>query len=230
VSGASQLRDTLVDELVAAGHIRGAPLAGAFRAVPRHVFVPHVDLAMAYQDRAIVTTRDSAGRPLSSSSQPAMMAIMLEQLGLESGHRVLEIGTGTGYNAALMAHVVGDTGRVVSLDIDQNLALSARDHLEQAGYPSVEVVHADGADGWPSRAPYDRIIVTASASDLAPAWLAQLAGTGRVVVPLSLRGLQRSVAFEWTGDQLRRLSAANCGFMPLRGSLGRTGSQRPSDT
>lgn len=227
MSGARELRDQLVDGLVMSGRIHNPRLAAAFGAVPREVFVPNVELSQAYRDEAIVTRWDGEGRPLSSSSQPAMMATMLEQLGVEPGHRVLEIGTGTGYNAALLARLVGATGHVVSVDIDEDVTRQARDHLDQAGCPKVEVVHADGADGWPPGAPYDRIILTASTRDLAPAWLAQLAAAGRLVLPLSLRGMQRSVALEWAGDHLSSVSIEDCGFMPLRGSLAGSDASRP---
>lgn len=226
MSGTQEWRDRLVDALVAAGRIRTVPVAAAFRAVPRELFLPGTAEAQAYEDEAVVTRWDSDGRPLSSSSQPSIMAMMLEQLAVQRGDRVLEVGTGTGYNAALLAHLAGAGGRVVSIDIDEHVARQARVNLDRAGESAVEVIHADGVTGWASAAPYDRIILTASARDLAPAWLAQLARTGRLVLPLSLRGMQRSVAFAWAGEHLASRSIVNCGFMPLRGTLaGPDGSQ-----
>src|SRR6266702_1895917 len=109
------------------------------------------------------------GLPLSSSSQPAIMAIMLEQLGVAPGYRVLEIGTGTGYNAALIAHLVGERGTVVTVDIDADLVAKARANLDGAGYPDVIVICGDGGFGAPGHADDDDIIVTAGAWDLAPA-------------------------------------------------------------
>ena len=114
------------------------------------------------------------------------MAIMLEQLGLVPGHRVLEIGTGTGCNAALMACLVGEQGSVVTMDIDADLVARARENLAAAGYPDVTVL-GDGGFGAPGYAPYDRVIVTAGAWDLAPDWLAQLGPGGRLVLPLAAR-------------------------------------------
>src|SRR5262245_57665292 len=93
-------------------------VADALLAVPRHLFVPGAALSEAYRDDATVTKRDRDGVPVSSSSQPTIMAIMLDQLEVAPGHRVLEIGAGTGYNAALLAHLVGPAGAVVSVDID----------------------------------------------------------------------------------------------------------------
>src|SRR2546425_11884958 len=107
------------------------------------------------------------GEAVSSSSQPEIMATMLEQLGLEPGLRVLEIGAGTGYNAALMAHVVGETGTLTSMDIDDDIVDGARAHLDAAGQSRVRVVLGEGGLGYPAGAPYDRIILTVGAWDVA---------------------------------------------------------------
>jgi protein-L-isoaspartate(D-aspartate) O-methyltransferase len=147
------------------------------------------------------------------------MAVMLEQLAVRPGDRVLEIGAGTGYNAALMAQLAGETGEVTTIDIDQDLVEKAEIHLRAAGLPRVTVRCGDGAAGWPGGAPYDRLILTAAAADLSPAWTEQLAPAGRLVLPLSLRGVQRSVAFQRSADVLTSTSIVDCGFMPLRGAL-----------
>jgi protein-L-isoaspartate(D-aspartate) O-methyltransferase len=149
------------------------------------------------------------------------MAIMLDQLTLAPGQRVLEIGAGTGYNAALMQHIVGPPGAVISVDIDADLAGRAREHLASAGYPDVTVVAADGADGYPPGAPYDRVIATVGVSDLAPAWLDQAGPGARIVVPLDVRGSQLAVAFgrSGSGGHWVSRSIAPCGFMRMRGSL-----------
>jgi protein-L-isoaspartate(D-aspartate) O-methyltransferase len=149
-----------------------------------------------------------------------MMALMLDQLGLEPGQRVLEIGAGTGYNAALISHLVSPGGEVVSIDIDLDLVQRARENLARAGYPEVNAECVDGAAGFAARGPYDRIIATVGVWDLAPAWLEQLAPGGRLVVPLDLGGVQRSVAFEQESDgHWASRSVVPCGFMRLRGSL-----------
>jgi protein-L-isoaspartate(D-aspartate) O-methyltransferase len=190
----------------------------ALRAVPRHLFLPDVGIADVYTDRAF-PTKHADGRPISSSSQPAIMAIMLEQLGLEAGHRVLEIGAGTGYNAALIAQIVGEAGQVVAIDIDKDLVVAARQHLAAAGFDGVDVHCADGGYGYPEAAPFDRIILTASAWDITPAWFDQLVLGGRLVLPLSLRHVQKSVAFKRHANHLEGVAVADCGFMPLRGAF-----------
>ncbi|TDD31689.1 methyltransferase, FxLD system [Nonomuraea terrae] len=194
------------------------PVAEAMLAVPRHLFLPGVDPEHAYRDEAIVTKRDAGGLPISSSSQPLIMAVMLDQLGVEPGHRVLEIGAGTGYNAALLARLTGPGGHVVSLDLDSDTVDQARRHLSAAGSGQVEVICADGAEGHPAGAPYDRLIATVGVWDLEPAWLEQLRPEGRLVVPLDLRGVQVSAAMERADDHWVSRSVAPCGFMRMRGA------------
>lgn len=218
-SRAVSLNQVLVDELKSKGWIQTPGVDAAFQAVLRHHFLPGRPLDEVYSDRVIPTKQDEEGQWISSSSQPAIMAIMLEQLGLEPGHKVLEIGAGTGYNAALMAHIVGDTGRVVTVDFDDDLVAAAREHLETAGFDRVEVVCADGGYGYPDAAPYDRIILTVGAPDIMPAWRDQLKPNGRIVLPLMLKGSMKSIAFERVGDFLESLSVKDCSFMLLRGDF-----------
>jgi protein-L-isoaspartate(D-aspartate) O-methyltransferase len=215
------MRERLATRVVTANQIGSERVAAALHAVPRHLFLPDLRPEAAYRDEAIVTRRDEAGQPISSSSQPAIMAIMLDQLDLAPGHRVLEIGAGTGYNAALMSHIVGPSGQVTSIDIDPELVATAREHLARAGFGAVSVVCADGVMGDPDRAPYDRVIATVGVSDLAPAWLEQAGPRARIVVPFDVRGTQVSAAFErsgpggpWAGRSL-----VPCGFMRMRGPL-----------
>jgi protein-L-isoaspartate(D-aspartate) O-methyltransferase len=146
------------------------------------------------------------------------MAIMLAQLGLAPGQRVLEIGAGTGYNAALLARIVGPGGRVVSIDLDDDLVAAARGHLAAAGVTGVELRAGDGALGAPDAAPFDRIIVTVGAWDLLPAWREQLAPAGRIVLPMTLLpGQMLSLALEREGEQWVSRSARPCGFLAMRG-------------
>jgi len=211
------LRDDLASTVRASGAANDHVFA-ALRTVPRHVFLPDVSPEEAYRDDAIVTKRNADGQPISSSSQPTLMAIRFRQLDIEPGARVLEIGAGTGYNAALLAHLVGPSGHVVTVDIDQDVAVRARANLAAAGFPDVTVICADGAVGYAPAAPYDRIIATVGVWDLEPAWLDQLAPTGRIVVPLDLRGVHRSIEFERAGDHWTSRSVMPCGFMRMRGS------------
>jgi protein-L-isoaspartate(D-aspartate) O-methyltransferase len=220
VADPDRLRQALVDGLRRSRAVRSAPVERAFRAVPRHLFLPHTPAEDAYRDDAIVTHWDPGGLPSSSSSQPAMMAIMLEQLDLRPGHRVLEVGAGTGYNAAVMREITGPGGRVVTMDIQPEVARDALKHLTGAGYHDITVVAADGGFGHPPEAPYDRIIVTASASDIPPHWREQLVEGGALVVPLRLHTQCLSTAFVRQGAVLRSRGIEPCGFMHLRGPFG----------
>ncbi|MGH3813578.1 MAG: methyltransferase domain-containing protein [Pseudonocardiaceae bacterium] len=157
---------------------------------------------------------------VSSASAPGVVAGMLEQLDVAPGHRVLEIGAGTGYNAALLAHLVGAAGEVTTVDIDGEVVPRAREYLAAAGYRGVSVFCGDGEFGCAGHAPYDRIVVTAGAWDLPPAWVDQLAAGGRLVVPLRMRGLTRSFAFEREDRYCRSRSIEDCGYVPMRGAGG----------
>jgi protein-L-isoaspartate(D-aspartate) O-methyltransferase len=200
----------------------------AFAAVPRHVFLPGVPLDLAYTDDAIVT-HEAAGVPTSSSSQPSLMARMIEQLDVRPGDRVLEIGAGTGYNAALLAAL---GAAVTTLELQPEVADAAREHLraaglaapaEQAARPgaegpgSVRVLHGDGAV--PPGGTYDRIIVTAGCWALPVALVAALADDGVLVAPLRVNAVELSLGLRRAGDVLRGRGAIPCGFMPLRGAV-----------
>ncbi len=210
---ATARRSVLVDQLVRRGAVKDAAVEQALRSVPRHAFIPGVDLQTAYADEAVAVKWDH-GRALSSISQPTMVASMLEMLNVTPGARVLEIGTGSGYNSALLLELAGETGLVVSVELDAELAELARSRLESAGYGAVEVHSGDGRAGWPESAPYDRVIVTASAPRPERSWVQQLAEGGRMVVPLA-RELQ-AVIFDKVGGMLERGGSCPALFIPMR--------------
>jgi protein-L-isoaspartate(D-aspartate) O-methyltransferase len=188
------------------------------RAVPRHLFLPKLSLEQAYDvEAAPPMKRDDQGATISSVSGPKIIAFMLDQLGIEPGHRVLEIGSG-GYNAALLRELVGPEGEVTTIDIDQEVIDRARQGLAAAGYDDVNVVCVDGEFGANEYAPFNRIIVTVQAWDIPPAWVEQLAEGGRLVAPFRMRGQTRSVAFERDGDHLVSRECELCGFVPMQGA------------
>ena len=223
-SEAIALNDALVEQLKNQGLMKSPRVEAAFRSVLRHYFLPGVSLQEVYVDKAISAKQNEKGQWISSSSQPAIMAIMLDQLDLQPGHKVLEIGTGPGYNAALMAHIVGETGETLTVEIDQDLTDAAREHLAVAGFERVHAVCADGGYGYPDAAPYDRIILTVGAPDITPNWWNQLKPDGRLVLPLILRGAMKSIAFEKREEVLTSLSVTDCGFIALRGDFAVEGS------
>lgn len=209
------------------GLLHDERLAQSLLTTPREVFVPGFatehGIAAVYRDEAIATKWDARRQPISSSSQPAMMVMMIEALAIGVGARVLEIGAGTGYNAAILAQMVGSAGCVVSVELDDDVAAAARVSLAVIGSP-VEVVTGDGYLGWGAGAPYDAVIATASVQAPPRSWHEQLRPGGRMIAPVSLGEVtdapQVVAAFDRTvgGFRSRRLIPA--GFVPMRHGAG----------
>lgn len=220
----------MVERLLAAGTIRTDSVADAMTAIPRHRFIADSTIDAAYADDAVIVKRDHAGTAISSASQPTMVAAMLELCQLEPGHRVLEIGTGTGYNAALLAHLVGPDGLVVSIELEADLAEAARGRLDHlAGEPGppagdlagglaeIVVVTGDAVVGHDTNVPYDRVIATTGAPGIAPAWIGQLCVGGRLVVPVVGADGIGSVTCQVKGPEgLTEVASLPCGFLPMR--------------
>lgn len=215
---ADDLRNALVDTLTASGHVATPNVEQAMRTVPRHRFVPQATLKAAYANDIVTTKSDDAGAMISCASQPGVVATMLEQLQARPGERVLELGAATGYNAALLAALVGPDGHVVTIDVDQDIVDGARAHLADTGFTNVEVVLGDGAVGWAEGAPYDAIIATVGAHAIPTAWLNQLAPGGRLLAPQRLRGsVSRSIMWKRTdAGHFASVSSAMNTFVPLR--------------
>lgn len=219
---AAGLRRRLLDGLRAAGQLRSPEVERAMDAVPRELFTPPAtSLRDAYADQVVVLAADASGAPLSTVSQPAIVALMLEQLGVRAGDRVLEIGTGSGYNTALLAELTGPYGWVGSIDVDGRLVTGAAARLGELAPGQGTTLDLRRGDGWlgaPDAAPFDRIESTVGVDDLPPAWCGQLAEGGLLVAPLWLRpGLELSVAMRRSGRLLHSDSVAPCGFLQLRG-------------
>ena len=218
ITHADALRETMIGELREMGAIRSDRVAEVFRAVPRHLFTPGAPLEEVYTPTAAVHVKwDEHGVPISTVSAPDLQAFMLEQADIRAGMNVLEIGSG-GVNAAMMGWLVGSAGTVTTVDIDPDVTDRASGLLDAAGYSRVRVVLADAEHGVPEHAPFDRIIVTVGAWDIPPAWVAQLAPGGRIVVPLRMRGLTRSLALDRDGEHLVSRSAMICGFVKIQGA------------
>ena len=227
---AASLRRQFVTQLAKAGGLTSGRVLRAFRTVPRHRFLPDVaaneGLPAVYSDSVHITAKDAKGRPTSSSSQPGLMAQMLERLDVRPGHRVLEIGAGTGYNAALLAELVGPKGVVVTIDVDPALTETAGRRLRS--YPQVQVVTGDGLRGWPAGGPYDRIVVTAEPPHLPRAWHSQLSRNGLLQLPLRFEGVAAMgwvITFRRTHGGLSSVSRTPGSFMPFRDSRLRRRSQ-----
>ncbi|MEU8933923.1 methyltransferase, FxLD system [Streptomyces sp. NPDC048409] len=212
-----QLREALAQRLVDSGHLRSQAAIDAFRTTDRHAFLPGVDLESAYKEDAVPIKHDEHGEMISCISAPSIVATQLEQLGAQPGHKVLEAGAATGYNAALLGKIVSPGGQVWTLDVDQDLVTGASKNLAEAGVDNATAVMADGAAGLPEHAPYDRIIFTVGAGDVPVKILDQLAPGGRLVLPMRIRGsISRSFAFERDGETWKTVSCEMATFIPLR--------------
>ncbi len=230
-----------VRELMAAKAIRSPEVERAFRAVERHRLLEtfytraagarglsavrhdpasprREQLELIYCDEALVT-RFIDGMPASSASAPSLVARMLEFLGLGEGTKVLEIGAGTGYNAALMAEITGDQDLIVTVEVLDDVAEQTRRLLAGAGYPRIRVLARDGFDGAREEAPFDRIVATVGCSDISPHWTGQLAEDGVMLVPLEHSGGHPLFLLRKDGAGLRGRVALWTGFMPVRGPL-----------
>ncbi|MEU3185789.1 methyltransferase domain-containing protein [Streptomyces sp. NPDC006923] len=193
---ADELRRLMTEQLISSGALRSGPWRDAFSSVPRHVFVPEFTvrarggkhgydqddpawLAAVYGDVSLLTQFDVGGTATSSSTQPSLMARMLEALDVKDGDAVLEIGAGTGYNAALLCHRLG-SDRVVSLDIDPDLVNAARDRLRGAGY-NPTLMAGDGMEGCLGHAPYARLLATCGVGRIPDSWREQVRPGGVIV-------------------------------------------------
>ena len=230
----------LADELVRLGKVRSPEWQAAVRAVPRHELVPvqHLydpstgtwtprstadDLALVYSNTALFVL--PGGR--SWTSMPGLMPRMLETLDVRDGHDVLEVGTGTGYNAALLSHRIGDQ-HVFSVDIEPDLVQLARERLARIGYRPT-LVTADGADGLPEHAPYDRIVGTCSVPSVPWAWVEQVREGGLILVDLKLAPLAGNlVLLHRDGQRVDgRFDPTYASFMAMRHVRDEPRTRRP---
>jgi len=227
---------------MAADGVTDPAVLAAMSAVPREIFVPHfwatrgggrgydvtgerpdppaVDLVYD-MDRALAVRwdPDHPGDATSTASAPRLMASMLELLDLRPGHHVLEIGTGTGYNVALLCELVGDASLVTSIDIDAGLVGEARDRLNHLGYGQATLLVGDGALGSPEAGPFDRVVATVGCVDVAPSWLDHLAPGGLVLVPLQHGAAHPLVRARPAGPaRATGELVGRSGFVAIRGS------------
>jgi protein-L-isoaspartate(D-aspartate) O-methyltransferase len=218
------LRALMVERILTGQRLTPA-VEAALRQVERHRYVPHTPLPEAYDEKAVITHTFPDGTHLSCASGPTIVAAMLHALDVHPGQRILEIGAGTGYNAALLATLTGTGGQVTTVDINAEVTAGAGRNLDNTGFGHVRVLTRDGATGAAEHAPYDRITVTVGAWDIAWAWWDQLAPGGRLVLPLRWRGTTRAVAFIKRHDHWESDWIFLCGFVPM---LGQPGEQHAS--
>jgi protein-L-isoaspartate(D-aspartate) O-methyltransferase len=197
----------MVHEQIEKRGIRDQDVLRAIRAVPRHEFVPEESRSAAYEDRPLGIGYGA------TISQPYIVAAMTELLDVSPDHRVLEIGTGSGYQAAVLSMLV-DT--VYSIEIVPELASSAKDTLQRLGYRNVQVRAGDGYRGWPEHAPFDRIILTAAPPEVPQALIDQLRPGGKLVAPVGDPGEQNLLVIDKGRDgRIQRRSVFPVMFVPM---------------
>jgi protein-L-isoaspartate(D-aspartate) O-methyltransferase len=205
----------MVRRLMDTGYISSPGVARAMQTVPRHLFLPKELEQEAYSDTPLPI---GEGQTISA---PHMVAMMAEALELLPGQRVLEIGGGSGYHAAVMAELVKPDGKVFSMERIDALAERARRNLEAAGYVKwVEVVVGDGTEGLREKAPFDRISIAAAAPYVPQPLEDQLADGGRLLIPVGSRYLQELTLVTRQGGQITRKDLGGCVFVPLIGKFG----------
>ena len=209
----SNQRKELVEGLKKQGYVRSAAVEEALLTIPREKFLPEGKKHVAYIDRPLDI---GSGQTISA---PHMVAIMTEAMKLSSGQQVLEIGTGSGYHAAVVSHVIGKQGNVYSVERFEELATSARKRLEKVGITNVKVVVGDGSLGLEKFAPYDRIYVTCSAPSVPAPLKQQVTVGGRIVIPVGrITGELLVLIRDQKG--FHHVSKGGCAFVPLVGKYG----------
>jgi len=209
-------REELVNRLVEWGYLSKRDVIDAFKKVPRHEFIPENIRDYAYSDQPL-----SIGQGQTISA-PSMIAIMLESLDLKVGQKVLEVGTGSGYNAALIAEIVGRKGKVFSIERINELAEFGRANLERTGYGWVHVVVGDGTCGYEKEAPWNRILVTACTPNLPEPLLKQLKVRGKLGAPVGQHYMFQTwvVAEKGGKGEIKIEERGGCSFVPLVGKYG----------
>ena len=204
-------RERMVDQQIAGKGVSDEKVLEAMRKVPRHVFLPEEARAHAYLDSPV---RIGSGQTI---SQPYIVALMTELLDVHPDHRVLDVGTGSGYQAAILGELAEE---VHSIERHPELAVSASERLESLGYTHIHVHVGDGTQGYLAAAPFDRIIVAAAAPDVPEPLLEQLAENGRLVIPVGTRFSQQLEVWDRVGDDYKQRKTISVVFVPLIGKSG----------
>jgi protein-L-isoaspartate(D-aspartate) O-methyltransferase len=210
-------RVALVKQLWDNGHIKTEKVKQAMLHVPREEFMPRDSRAYAYLDRPLPIGK---GQTISA---PHMVAILAEKLALEKGMKILEIGAGFGYNAAVVSEIVGPSGHVYTMERIQELAVNAQENLDRTGYGnSVTVIYADGTLGYPEKAPFDRIYATASAPKIPKPLKGQLKIGGRLLSPIGPdHYIQELVCIlKISEDEFKMQKMGGVAFVPMIGEHG----------
>ena len=209
-------RETKVRGLSRHGFLKSERIRKAMLKVPREVFIPPEYRDYAYDEVPLPLPGEKA-----TISCPHSYPLFYEPLGLDKGHKFLEVGLGSGYGSAIAKEIVGSDGLVVSIDIDPVTFEFARMNLEHAGYDEIILIRGDGGFGYPELAPYDRICITAACPNIPPPLIEQLKTGGKLIAPIIKEEIQELVLMEKSEERLDRRVICEVLYVNLRGIFGR---------
>jgi len=204
-------RELLIKHLIEVGALKTPKIIEAFRKIPRDFFVRKDYLKYAYEDIPLPTF---SGQTI---SQPYTIAIMTEALIPKSGEKILEIGSGSGYQAALLGYCVGKKGKVITIELEKELVEFSKKNIKKVKLKNVKIIHGDGKKGYPKEAPYDKCIITAACDEVPKAIIGQVKINGRIVAPVNNLFGQRMMVIDKTGkNKFKKKDLGSFIFVPLR--------------
>ncbi len=208
-------REKLIKKLISSGYIHSDEVIEAFRQIPRENFVPEDHKLFSYSDTPLRIGKEQ------TISAPHMVGMMLELLELEKGDKVLEVGAGSGYHAAMAAHIIGEGGHVYTIEYIEELASRARANIESIGFQNrITVINADGSKGLPEHAPYDRIMVACGAPDVPQPLMDQLKEGGIIILPVGSGYYQKLIRVRKMDGKFIKEDHGGCAFVPMVGEYG----------
>jgi protein-L-isoaspartate(D-aspartate) O-methyltransferase len=209
----TEKRKQLVEQLIFEGRIKSKEVKDAFLSIPREYFIQEEYESVSYTDTPLKIEVNQ------TISAPHMVAIMVEELDLKKGQRILEIGSGSGYHAAIVSHIIGKTGHVYTIERIKDLVENAKENIKKAGIENVSVIHSDGSEGYKEKAPYDRIYVTCASPDVPDPLTDQLNENGKMLIPVG-RLFCQLLLIEKKKNKITKKNLGGCAFVPLIGKYG----------
>ena len=206
-------RKKLVEQLVYEGRIKTDNVKNAFLSVPRELFTSGDNKSHSYSDTPLPIGFNQ------TISAPHMVAIMAEELDLKKGQKILEVGAGSGYHAAIIANIIGKSGHVYSIERIKELADIAKKNLKKADIENVTIIHSDGSEGYKKKAPYDRIYVTCASPDIPDPLINQLSDNGKMLIPVG-KIFSLLMLVEKKNNKISKKNLGGCAFVPLIGKHG----------
>lgn len=206
--------EQLIEHIKSINYLKSKALENALREVPRHLFVPNNMKELAYTDTPLSIGHDQ------TISQPSTVVAMTEALNVKANQKILEIGTGSGWQAAILSFLIGKKGKVYSIEIIKELADFAKKNIKKLGIKNVEIIVKDGSEGLKEKSPFDRIIVTAASPEIPKHLIEQLKTGGMMVVPVGNLFLQEMYIIKKLKNKIEKKSIGNFAFVPLKGKYG----------